>query len=1053
MAGALRWLAVFAFFVTGTGLLFIQFEQARYFQKQERLRSGSFVAAENSTRIHAAIGKAFGVIDAAARAATMAGKGIDRLEVSSLGRSISRGTSQSWEQLVPGEFVVVLQKDNDTSSARYKWWNLSRPIHSADGVLAWQDTPSQKVFFASMTSSGLVVLCLSPADVMVLLSQDKGTDQANVAEKNSESSATGPKTNDFESALLAYPDGRVLSHQGQENKASELLVTTDSVGLNLPFLQQSRLAGLGGLGGGVPSVPGARVLDSSGSGVIVASAYVPSSNLNIVSVSQVPLIPLLQTAFNLPALLMIGILMAFALLYAWSQRILAKDRLRVVESASELNLGNMQARLDSLWAALLRMSDWQIAATSGSGLVLSAPGSLGDFGLPGSAVAVGQSEINPNWQGRMFIARIGRSECFAIAIIDAVSPIREAMCIYMETLFGMVPQLGDAEIPNWIAQRRTSFEDLFAHFSANDADAIKALGVFFWSPVEGVLGRFGALDLQIVENEFWNYVQIAGPSGAPEVEFDARSPLILWRTLKTAQVVEQSVASAEAGESAEIVEPAERVADADPAEQVDPTDAVRDPAVSACHWGVVIGLGVAVALINHGLRYEDSTGLVQHAFASGSVPESGSQPKPESGPSGAQDKGGATQKAAIARGPIGFTVDSLTGLGRYRPPLQADFRSFSARAVLPMGSEIVLSKELNPTESLRLMFSKEGKAAASEPQIVMEHGVHGRFTLVGEGTFVLSEDFFARNLGGLRFSETEEIPSRIELKSSTSVTPLERIFAFFLPRNDIPTEFPVSARSEVQQRFPIVVRYPERVYLLKTNSLPAVISLSWQDAPEHTKPYRIYLWSEDRASNAPILESAQTTAAVQVSAFGRYYWQVEDRLGNFISAPRTLLIAALDAPVAGPGESDSLRPGKQSIFREIRNIPVAFPVADALIYGCPEKGDRELPVRFEHSADDVVSYELSVSPSRKKAGELAAPSGPVVVLSSVELPQEGSFSLKVLGYDKNKKVVATSEQLRGVFYTACGLGARPDFLAQVFKVTTGRSLPDLGMLHVMDGAY
>ena len=196
-----------------------------------------------------------------------------------------------------------------------------------------------------------------------------------------------------------------------------------------------------------------------------------------------------------------------------------------------------------------------------------------------------------------------------------------------------------------------------------------------------------------------------------------------------------------------------------------------------------------------------------------------------------------------------------------------------------------------------------------------------------------------------------------------------------------------------------------------------------------------------------------TIATIQISTYGRYYWQVEDRLGNFISAPRTLLVNSLDAEVAGPGESDQLRPGKKDIFRQIRNIPVEFPVADALVYGCPEKGDTLLPVRFHHAGSDIVRYELTVNPGPPKPRTLSAPVEDGPILSQIDLPKEGSYSVKLLGYDKEEKVIATSEQLRGVFYAACGVGAKPEFLTQVFKVTKGRTLPELGMLHVMEGAY
>ena len=413
----------------------------------------------------------------------------------------------------------------------------------------------------------------------------------------------------------------------------------------------------------------------------------------------------------------------------------------------------------------------------------------------------------------------------------------------------------------------------------------------------------------------------------------------------------------------------------------------------------------------------------------------------------AEDKTTSTQNA------LGFTIETFAGEVRFRAPGQADFFTVKENSSLPMGSELYLSPRHDPLEYLTSLVPKSRPLFAREPHIALNHRIHGKVTFSGDGVVILSEDYFSRNLGGLRFAENEEIPSRIELKTASSKTPLERVFAFFMPRNDIPVEFPKSARFEMQQRFPIVIRYPDRVFLLKTKSLPTVVSLSWQSAPEHTKPYRIYLWTADQASSAPIEDTSATTATIQVSQYGRYYWQVEDRVGNFISAPRTLLVSALDDELAGPGTSDQLRPGKPDIFRQIRNIAIEFPVPDALIYGCPANGDNSLPVRFPHTGSDISRYELTVSPGPRDHASVQAPTSDGPVVAQVELPKEGTFSVKVLGYDKDSKVIATSEQLRGVFYQACGLGAKPEFLAQVFSVTKGRSLPDLGLLHVMAGAY
>ncbi len=1029
----IRTLSIAVFLLAGISLFVLLYQQASYFHKQERLRSGLFASNDRASHVQASLAKIFEIVAVSTKSPDFWNKAGFVIPVPGAAMELKKSASPSWDQLVGNEVIVIPARETSATTEVVKQWNLSRPLQPADGLLVWQDAASQRVFFASATSMGLVVFCLMPPEVLQLvLGETSGQEKSEA---------------DFQLALVSYPDGRLLSNQVRESKDPDLLVSTDSVLLNLPFLQRARV------GGNAIGIPGARVVDSGGTEILTASSLVMNSNLGIFAVTQMELAPIFRSALNLSSFALTAVLLLFALLYAWAQRMDVRERMGKAETQWKMQLSDLQDQLAAVFGAILRMSDWQIAATGGNGVVLSKPGSLADFGLPGTALSIGQSEINPSWRERMVVARLAQSDCFAIAIVDAATPIREALSVYFETLIGEVPQGSQDQFEAWIAEKHVLFDTVFSNFSATDLESIRAVGVFFWSPVTGIIDRFGQLGISFIENEYWQYALLVDKQGGPEIEFDVRSPLILWRTLRAERLPDavdpiaeeaESSTSEESGSSetasegsADDAAEEETASDETTPDEADSDESKASGPVSACHWLVVAALLAFAWLLG------DAFGVFP------------SQIGFEAAVAGANASSNADENAkdVVTKHEIGFDVETIVGVGRYRLPGHADFLRVTDKSVLPMGSEIVLSMQIDPVEYVRSVVDKSHSGKLKEPEIILNHRVHGKVVLSGEGVMLLSEDFFSRNLGGLRFSESEEIPSRIELKISSSKSPLERVFAFFLPRNDIPVEFPNSARSEMQQRFPIIVRYPDRVFLLKTNTLPAVVSLAWQSAPEHRKPYRVYLWSADKSSNAPIQETMSTIATIQISNHGRYYWQVEDRLGNFISAPRTLLVNALDADVAGPGESDQLRPGRKDIFRQIRNIPVEFPVADALVYGCPEKGDTSLPLRFHHAGSDISRYEVTVNPGSRAPKTLAAPVEDGPVISEIELPKEGSYSVKVLGYDKSAKLIATSEQLRGVFYTACGLGAKPEFLTQVFKVTKGKTLPDLGMLHVMVGAY
>jgi hypothetical protein len=893
--------------------------------------------------------------------------------------------------------------------------NLVRAIEQQDGTLAWHEPTSQRLFLARNIGARTIVVCLEPADVLSLVMENRGGTEA------SGSSQLGASS--IEMAIVARSDPRIATHTSRERSAFDVLVTSDGVLLSPVVL------GAAAGSAGFERPPGTMHQRGSSTDLVIAHQHLDQSNLVLVGLAQVPVIALVKTAWSAEAHLALLALLALLVVFIWSWRFLIKGLLLAKEESWRVGLSGIEARLDSSTSALLQMSDWMARATEGRSISFSVGGREGGFGVPGSATQPGESEFSARWFNRLFFARIGQSDRWLIALIDAQSPYRESMCIFLENLLGEVSK--PEHIDEWMAQKIPLLENFFNSLEkANESGGqskIQDAGLFVWGPQSGVTLSFGNVQVESFDVDCWTYYRMVGPVGSASAKADVGSPLVLWRT-----VLEQPVPVADDSPSFGIDGPEVDVAQAVDSVQVSEGERGQS---SACHWLPTL---IVVAALLFGItpfQWMVWDGIVSYA----AVPS----------------EAAVSKQGAAASGPaIGFIVESFHGDVRVRLPLRANFEIVKPSMVLPMGTEIILSQESGLVDSLKGALGMGASGAEAAPKIALRHGVHGAIDFSGSGTRVLSESFFASNLGGVRYVESDEIPSQINLKNSASLSPLERVFAFFIPRSDLPTDFPGAARDEVQKRFPIVIKYPERVYLLKTPSLPVVVNLEWIDSKEHTRPYNIYLWSEERSSSAPVKQVSLPSALIQVSHHGRYYWQIEDRQGNFSSASRTLIVSPLDSGIAAAGESDKLNPAKGNLFREIKDIPIDFPVVGAIIYGCPANGDTTIPVRFQHLPEHALRYKISVEPSVAESPvKVEGPARSSIVLSQISLPREGTFSVRVVGYDGDNKVTASSEKIRSTFYPACGVAKAVDFLPRVFGLTTGKALPEMGMMHIMDGAY
>jgi hypothetical protein len=691
------------------------------------------------------------------------------------------------------------------------------------------------------------------------------------------------------------------------------------------------------------------------------------------------------------AALLIGSVLAMMGLVFALRLVLARHERRFQESMVSMQ-DEERRKAEKIYNSLLSISEWNGLVRGGEALSFASPRKGSAFAPPAAASDRGVvlCEVSPNWAGRFFFAQILNSDCYLVLLIDGSRPQIEAACIFLECFVGTIP--ADADVDDWMASRLSDLDVAIGHVKESSNGSVRGASLVLFSLSRGVIADLGDFALVPVAQDHWMYFQAANRSAESQEPFDPAGNLTVFRMLRETTKNHEPVSS--------------------PPEQNPAETQVTE---SACHWLSVVVVAVCWLLF----------------WTLGEV---------------AQAAPGAN---------TGFRVEGVVGSVTMRPQGTSVEQKVLPGTIIPIGSELSLMHPATMTDAVHRMVAAYQGRPMPLPEVTIEHASIGKARLVGPAVYALSEDFVTRNRDGIRMTETEDIPSRVEIKESAKSNPMERLFAYLVPHGDRSLEGAVGARNESQKKSPIVVRYPDRVALIKTNTLPTSVTLDWVTAKEHAKPYRVFVWREDTATSWPMKEVSSTTTAIQLSEHGRYYWQVEDRLGNFSSAPRTILLQGLDAVAGDPGQTDPLNPKKSDVFRDIGVVPVSFPLSGALVYGCPSAGDSSLPVRFHHLNPAVTQYSFRFEPSAKNAGQLSVEADEVSreFFAEVPIQREGTHRLRIIGKGSDDKVLATSEVIGVTIYRACGLAAQTDYIARIFDVTKGKRLPDIGMIHIMDGAY
>lgn len=309
----------------------------------------------------------------------------------------------------------------------------------------------------------------------------------------------------------------------------------------------------------------------------------------------------------------------------------------------------------------------------------------------------------------------------------------------------------------------------------------------------------------------------------------------------------------------------------------------------------------------------------------------------------------------------------------------------------------------------------------------------------------------------------EDLPSNLESEETEEKeSGLDRIVSFFLPRVPLGQgDIPKRVAQKPWARNPIRPAYPGQVHLVESEELPVVVNFEWPVQGGQVEPHSFYLWMEERFVQAPHAIVRGGRISLELSDYGKYFWQVEDKPGQFVSSPRVIYVRrpgetleggklqAPASPAPGQAEDDSRgmfqlkSPRKKSVVAVCLGkeggppprIPVLVPNA---VRNAKRYIVRTDPPLAMGQGDGVLSFERT-DDRLFFEGDV-----PVTSLGNV------TFSLKAVVIDKDGQeleVVGDSTPVRvtDVCSAAKGLtghSAFADYLAR----TSREPLPESGAM-------
>ena len=213
------------------------------------------------------------------------------------------------------------------------------------------------------------------------------------------------------------------------------------------------------------------------------------------------------------------------------------------------------------------------------------------------------------------------------------------------------------------------------------------------------------------------------------------------------------------------------------------------------------------------------------------------------------------------------------------------------------------------------------------------------------------------------------------------------ILGFFSPR--IPQELPeLPVSGEGKNLIKIIV--PGQVHGVDTPQLPAVVNFEWEVGKGQKEPHALYVWPEGVASSVPLVVTSGGSASVPLPLRGRYFWQVEDASGRFVSSPRTIHVRDLAKPLENTADQTAPESGVGS-FRML------FPDQKTNIVGCLEKQKYlSMPLKIPVTDQKFVAFSPRITPKNGVQTELVlVPFGEKTAYGRVFFQRAGSYQIRV----------------------------------------------------------
>jgi hypothetical protein len=273
---------------------------------------------------------------------------------------------------------------------------------------------------------------------------------------------------------------------------------------------------------------------------------------------------------------------------------------------------------------------------------------------------------------------------------------------------------------------------------------------------------------------------------------------------------------------------------------------------------------------------------------------------------------------------------------------------------LPVGGEVPDGSVL----SVRMPKGAKGKVRA----------VHagGRVLEVESTAFLrLSAEELAPSSRPFRIA-VDELPSNVlSDESPEGETNLDRLLSFFVPRVPVGVDelTPKRLSDKPWLTHPIRPAFPGQVHLVESEDVPAVVNFEWPVQGGQVEPHAFYLWRDNRFVHAPHSVVRGGRLSVTLSDFGKYFWQVEDKTGQYALAPRVIYVRRPGEPLEdGPPDTPVAEATPVPAGEEQGSFQLRSPSKKAIVAVCLSAGRSSIPLVVPNAVADARRYVVEVAP-------------------------------------------------------------------------------------------